>query len=111
MPRFTRWEAAPDEALREAEAWLRARLEVERAARGLAKAVEWSVEPGRREAGPAGGPQLAQRGFRILLVDGPTGTRRELPCFVAVEDIQDDEQQEVVIQVLGLWLDRVLEGA
>jgi hypothetical protein len=109
MTRFTHLQAEPDAALVSAEAWLRTRLEQECAARRVAGAVEWLIEPGRREAGPPGGPQLAQLGLRIHVVDPATGERCPLACFIAADDIEDEEQQLVVEQVLALWLDRALD--
>ena len=66
-------------------------------------------QAGRREAGPPGGPRLAQIGFLIHLVHPATGMPHPLSCFVAADDIHDEEQRLVVEQVLGLWLDRVCE--
>jgi hypothetical protein len=109
MTRFTRREAGPEEAPAGAEGWLRERLGWECDERGLTGAVGWEVEQGRREAGPAGGPRLSQLGFRIHLVEQPSGTRMPLACFIAAGDIDDEEQRSVVEQILALWMDRALD--
>jgi hypothetical protein len=109
MPRFTPLQTEGDEGLAAAEAWLRAYLEQSCANRRVNAVVDWIIETGRREAGPTGGPQLAQLGYRIHLVERATGERGTLSCFIAADDIQDEEQRLVVEQVLALWLDRAID--
>lgn len=109
MARFTPLPPDANPALDAAAAWLRAHLKQACAGRGVRDTVEWLIEAGRREAGPAGGPQLAQLGLRIHLLQRADGERGTLACFIAADDIEDDEQRVVVEQVLALWLDRVLD--
>jgi hypothetical protein len=109
MAPFTPMEGEPQVEDEGAAAWIHARLEEARTARSLPRDLEWRIQRGRRDAGPPGGPRLTRTGYLIGVVDQLGGEPRTLTCFLATEDIHDEEQRPIVEQVIALWLDRVFE--
>jgi hypothetical protein len=109
MATFTPLESETSVELQAAQEWIEQRLEAERVSRSLPVECTWTIQVGRRDAGPPRGPRLTQVGVQIQMEESTLGTRRPLGCFIAADDIHDEEQQPVVEQVLVLWLDRVLE--